>query len=259
MTMALALDESIALAMETDVRLLPLLPELLVDLWELGTSADQVVSALESIGVEQESSILDLACGKGAVAVRLAERMRARVEGVDAFEPFLETARSMAMERGVGDRCSFSRGDIRKRLGQEGHYDVVLLLSVGPLSGDHEKTVGDLRTLVRKGGYIVIEDGFLAEGVERLAGAEAYAGHTEMLRRLTASGDVLDKEIICSAEQTRAMNDKNTELIRQRARAVKASHPGFERLIDEYVARQELETEILGRDLICALWILRRI
>lgn len=40
-TMNLDLDESVAQAMETDVRLLPLLPELLTDLWELGPSAEQ--------------------------------------------------------------------------------------------------------------------------------------------------------------------------------------------------------------------------
>ena len=34
--MTLDLDESVAQAMEADVRLLPLLPELLTDLWELG-------------------------------------------------------------------------------------------------------------------------------------------------------------------------------------------------------------------------------
>ena len=57
-------------------------------------------------------------------------------------------------------------------LAQASEYDVVLLLSVGPVSGDHEQTVADLRTLVRAGGYIVIDDGFLAEGVAHLRGAE---------------------------------------------------------------------------------------
>ncbi len=59
------LDESVAQAMETDVQLLPLLPELLTDLWELGASAAQIVSALKSVGVEPESKVLDLACWEG--------------------------------------------------------------------------------------------------------------------------------------------------------------------------------------------------
>ena len=257
--MTLDLDESVAQAMEIDVRLLPLLPELLTDLSELGSSAEQVVSALESVGVNPESTVLDLACGKGAVAVALAQRLGVRVEGVDGFLPFLKAARSLAAERGVSSRCAFEQGDIRNLLGQEGQYDAVLLLSVGPVSGDHEQTIAGLRTLVRTGGHMVIEDGFLADGVEHLAGAEGYAGHSETLRQLTAWGDVVDREVVCSVEETRSVNQRNTDLIRQRAGLVRAIHPDFARLIDEYVERQERETQILGTDLVCAIWVLRRI
>jgi SAM-dependent methyltransferase len=256
--MTLDVNESVAQAMETDVRLLPLLPELLSDLWELGPSAKQVVAALESVGVKPDSTVLDLACGKGAVAVALAEQLGVRVEGIDAFQPFLQAARALATERGVFHRCRFEQGDIRNLLGQKEQYDVALLLSVGPVLGDYEQTIAGLRRLVRAGGYIVIEDGFLADGVAHLPLAEGYAGHSETLRRLTACGDVVAQEVICPMEQARSVNQRNTDLIRQRASVVRASHPAFEQLIDEYVARQERETQILGTDVLCAIWVLRR-
>jgi len=257
-SMTLDLDESVAHAMETDVRLLPVLPELLTDLWELGPSAEQVVAALESVGVGPDDTVLDLACGKGAVAVALAEHLGVRVEGIDAFPPFLQAARALATERGVSHRCRFEQGDIRHLLGQEAQYDVALLLSVGPVLGDYEQTMAGLRRLVRAGGYIVIEDGFLADGVAHVPLAEGYAGHSETLRRLTACGDVVAQEVICPTEQARSVNQRNTELIRQRARLVKARHPAFEQLIDDYVARQERETRMLGTDVLCAIWVLRR-
>ena len=256
--MTLDVNESVAQAMETDVRLLPLLPELLSDLWELGPSAEQVVAALESVGVEPDSTVLDLACGKGAVAVALAEQLGVRVEGIDAFQPFLQAARALATERGVSHRCRFEQGDIRNLLGQEEQCDVALLLSVGPVLGDYEQTIAGLRRLVRAGGYIVIEDGFLADGVAHLPLAEGYAGHSETLRQLTACGDVIAQEVICPTEQARSVNQRNTDLIRQRASVVRASHAAFEQLIDEYVARQERETQILGTDVLCAIWVLRR-
>ena len=59
-------------------------------------------------------------------------------------------------------------------------------------------------------------------------------------------------------EQARSVNQRNTDLIRQRASLIRASHPAFERLIDEYVARQERETLFLGTDVLCAIWVLRR-
>lgn len=256
--MTLDLDESVAQAMETDVRLLPLLPELLADLWELGPSAEDVVAALESVGVAPNAAIFDLACGKGAVAVALAERLGVRVEGIDAFQPFLDAARALATERGISHSCRFQQGDIRNLLGQEGHYDVALLLSVGPVLGDYEQTIAGLRRLVRPGGYIVIEDGFRADGAAHLPLAEGYAGHSETLRQLTACGDVIAQEVICPTEQARSVNRRNTDLIRQRANAVRASHPAYEQLIDEYVARQERETQLLGSEVLCAIWVLRR-
>lgn len=251
-------DELVARAMEADVRLLPVLPSLLIDLSDLGPSPEQIVSACQAVGVASESRVLDLGCGKGAVAVALAERLCLRVEGIDAFPPFLQSARELAKERGVASRCRFQKGDIRKLLGKEGHYDAVLLLSVGPVSGNYERTIADIRTLVRKGGHIVIEDVFLADAIAQLPGAGDYAGRTETIRRLTACGDQLVWEVRSSAEETRSLNERNTDLIRRRAHIVKASHPDLNELIDEYVARQERETQLLGTDVICATWVLRR-
>lgn len=257
--MAPDVDESVARAMETDVRLLPVLPGLLSDLSELGPSPEQIVSVFQAVGVERESLVLDLGCGKGVVAVALAEHLGLRVEGIDAFPPFLQSARARAKERGVASTCRFRKGDIRDLFGKEGRYDAVLLLSVGPVSGDYAQTIAGIRTLVRQGGHIVIEDGFLADGVAQRPDTDGYSGLSETLRRLTACGDQLVWQVPSSAEETRLMNERNTDLIRRRAHLVKASHPDLTELIDEYVARQESETRILGTDVLCAVWVLRRV
>ena len=75
---------------------------------------------------------------------------------------------------------------------------------------------------------------------------------------MTAWGDVVAQEVISPTEQVRSVNRRNTDLIRQRASLVRASHPAFEKLIDDYVARQERETQILGTDVLCAIWVLQR-
>lgn len=250
--------EEIARTLETEPRLLPVLPELLADLDELGTSAEEIVAALRAGGVPRGGRALDLGCGKGAVAVALAERLGLAVDGIDAFPPFLESARALAEARGVGGSCSFREGDLRERLGSPGDFDAVLLLSVGPVLGDHERTVAGLRTLVPPGGLVVLEDGFLAEGVAPPEGCEGYAPREETLRRLTARGDALVYESVSPPDATRALNEENTEKIRRRARALRAERPDLAGAIDAYVARQERETEILGTDLICAIWVLRR-
>jgi len=64
-------------------------------------------------------------------------------------------------------------------------------------------------------------------------------------------------EVVWTPEETRAVNRRNTELIRRRAEEVKTKRPDLADAVDRYVARQERETEILGTKLICALWLLR--
>lgn len=256
--MGLTLDEQVARSMEADVRILHLLPALLADLQELGTPADLIVSALRGVGLQAGATVLDLGCGKGAVAVALAERLALQVQGIDGFAPFLDAARSLAAARGVSSSCLFRKEDIRSRLGKNGRYEAVLLLSIGPISGDHRKTVGDLRTLVRPGGYIVIEDGFFADGVAGLPGCKGYADRKETRRRLTSHGDRLVTEVLCPAEETRLVNERNNALIQKRASLLRVRHPDLAEAIDEYVAGQQRETEILGADLICAVWVLQR-
>ncbi len=252
------LHDEIARTMETEPRLLPLLPELLADVPEIGASVAQILGLLREVGLPAGSRVLDLGAGKGAVAVALAAELGFRVDGIEAFPPFMEAGRALASRRGVADRCRMEAGDLRQHLGRPETYDAVLLLSVGPVLGDHRRTVGGLRTLVRPGGLLVLEDGFLAQGIDALEHCEGYAGRDETVRQLTAHGDELLREQIIPAGVMREINEKNTALIRARARGLMARHPDRADALAAYVARQEEETRRLGTDLICATWVLRR-
>ena len=250
--------ERVARAMEVDVRLLPLLPELLADLEGLGSRPHEIAELLKAAGAPAGASVLDLGCGKGAVSVALAERLGARVVGVDAFPPFLEAARRLAAERGVAPLCTFREGDILEVLRGEASHDVVLLVSVGPLLGDHRRTLEGLRRQVQAGGLVLIADGFLADGVDALPGYEGCASRAGTLRQLAAFGDVLVREIVTPPAETRAENDRYTALIRGRAERLCRLHPDLAGLIDAYVARQEHEVAQIEHGFVCTTWVLRR-
>src|SRR5438093_8925253 len=66
--------------------------------------------AWQLLGIEPGMEVLDLACGFGRIANRLAA-LGARVTGVDASEAFLEMARRDAEERGV--EVELVHGDMR--------------------------------------------------------------------------------------------------------------------------------------------------
>jgi SAM-dependent methyltransferase len=192
------------------------------------------------------------------VSVALAERLGARVLGVDAFPPFLEAAQALASERGVRDLCTFREGDILEVLRGSASHDVVLLVSVGPLLGDHRRTLEGLRRQVRPGGLILMADGFLAAGVEALPGYEGCSSQAGTLSQLAGFGDFLVREIVTPPGETRVANDRYTALIRGRAERLRRLHPDLGGLLDAYVARQEHEVDEIERGFVCATWVLRR-
>src|SRR4030081_3506074 len=69
--------------------------------------------------------ILDLACGKGELLCRWADRFAVGGLGIDISEVFLSAARQRAVELGVDQSVSFARGDASKTQLQENAFDVV--------------------------------------------------------------------------------------------------------------------------------------
>ncbi|HUU62475.1 MAG TPA: class I SAM-dependent methyltransferase [Dehalococcoidia bacterium] len=257
------MDESqqreVAEAFDATPELLPFIPELLSDLWALGCSLEVIVELLRPLGLPAETTrVLDLGCGKGAVALTLAREFGFQALGVDFFEPFIEEARRHAEEMGLASRCGFVCEDIRDTLLKANDFDVVIYASVGVL-GRLDECVAKLRQCIHPGGYMLIDAVFLAdpEKVESLW-HEHCATHQESLRRLTAHGDALLHEVIIPTEDVKALNRKYTELIRRRAEKLAELHPEAADSFLWYVEKQERESEIMETTMISAVWLLQR-
>ncbi|WP_457752903.1 class I SAM-dependent methyltransferase [Thermococcus sp.] len=100
--------------------------------------------------------ILDLACGFGRHAIKLAE-LGHEVVGVDIMEGFLEIARKTAEERGVN--VKFMKGDMRK-LNFRNEFDIVLLLftSFGYFSDEENfKVLKNVHVALKSGGLFVLD------------------------------------------------------------------------------------------------------
>lgn len=81
------LEGQIAEAMECTPDFLPLLPEILEDLEELGGSAARIVELLRPLELPSGARVLDLGSGKGAVLLAVVDELDVDGVGVDAFPP----------------------------------------------------------------------------------------------------------------------------------------------------------------------------
>jgi SAM-dependent methyltransferase len=253
------LNQQIARSLETTVELLPFLPELLVDLWALGCSVETIVDLLRPLELgDPERRVFDVGCGKGAVAVSVAKALGCSVYGVDGFEPFIDEARERAKAAGVAELCTFECGDMREAVKQVRDHDVAIYAAHGPMLAGRP-CVETLRRCVRSGGYIVVDDGFLIDGVEsKPPGYEDHLPHDQTVAAMTAHGDHLVEEVIMSPEEWHADDDRINDSILWRAEALAVRHPEASSQLEEYVRGQQRECETLKAIHIPATWLLRR-
>ena len=113
-------------------------------------------AAWRFLGLEPGMEVLDLACGHGRIANRLAAR-GARVTGLDASELFLERARADAAARGV--EVEYVHGDMRA-IPWQGRFDRVLnwFTAFGYHADDElHGILRGVRAALRPGGRFVLE------------------------------------------------------------------------------------------------------
>jgi 2-polyprenyl-3-methyl-5-hydroxy-6-metoxy-1,4-benzoquinol methylase len=80
-------------------------------------TADELEHFGERLQLGPDSRLLDVGCGSGGPALRLAERTGARVTGIDLVEDGIATASRLAEERGLAHRARFVRADAGGPLG----------------------------------------------------------------------------------------------------------------------------------------------
>jgi ubiquinone/menaquinone biosynthesis C-methylase UbiE len=239
--------------------LLSFMPYLLQDLWSLGSSVDEIIQAVRELNLPSEKTkVLDLGCGKGAVAVKLASECGFKVTGIDAMESFLNDARKKANEFNVGHLCTFINQDILEYIKKEGDYAIVIFASLGGIFGSFRDTILKLRRLIKNGGYIIIDDGFLKEGVVlNRKGYLHYRSYDETIKELTFFNDRIVNEIN-TTDLNREINYNYLGLIKPRAEELINIHPELTSEIRNYIKTQGEECKILDEMVEGRVWLLQK-
>lgn len=239
---------------------LPYVPYLLQDLWELGTPANDIIDIIrQHIPQPENLKVLDLACGKGAIAIPLAHELGMAVKGVDIIPEFIEFAKEKAIERGVDDLCTFSVEDIKETAAREQDYDMVLFLGVGDVFGNAEKTMETLAGFVRPGGYVVLEEAYVGDNnKEDLHFETDYPSYEEWINANEKAGLRLLAKKEEDEEDMIESNSGCNDAINRRARELSEKYPDKKALFDEYIQSQLDECYDLENNLSAAVWLLQR-
>ena len=250
--------EMIAYALEIDPRLLPWIPELLSDFDELGSNAALIVEVLGDLGLPASARVADLGCGKGAVAVAIAKAFGCRVDGIELFQPFVDSCLQRAAAAGVSELCSFRRADILKLAGRTEPADVAVYAALGDVLGPLDETIGVIRRFVRPGGFILICEGYIKDGgTSDFPGFEDSASREETLRRLQSHGDVLKHELIEPIDHSEAYAREIAQ-IQRRVENLADRHPELEAEFMKYFENQRREYEYMAANVVPAIWALQR-
>ena len=241
--------------------LLPFLPYLLQDLWELGSSPPQIMSLIEKhIPLTNNLRILDLACGKGAVSVHIAKDLRVKVDGFDLFPEFIEYAKEKAIEHSVRDLCSFYIADINEIVLTAKGYDCVIFGAVGNVLGNPEEALCKLQQTIKPNGFIIIDESYLPDGCNNEI--ISYQNYEYLFRHdwfnlfQDCNLDLIEEIISDGGENN---TEKEMTAIIKRANELITSHPDHKELFMNYVQSQQNEYSDIEKSLVNVTWILRNI
>ena len=252
------LSESVARAMDgSDGRIVPFLPYILQDAWELGTDPATVLGLVRRHARDHSRlRVADLGCGKGAVSVRLAKSLGCRSLGIDGIREFVDCAEAKAAEAGVAHLCLFEVADIRERIEALGRFDVIVLGAIGPVFGDYRATLATLAPHMRDGGLIVVDDGFFPD--------DSRSTHPQVLKRgeamsqIAAAGMRLVEEVPVGGEAIKSQNETMFRDLRKRCLELMKRFPERKSLFEDYVRRQVEENEFLEGEVECAVLAIKR-
>lgn len=241
----------VARSVDAPPRLAPVLDELFRDLGALGSMPRRIAGMLARAGIRPRHRVIDLGCGKGAVAVAAAARLGCRITGIDAFPPFVHAATDLARARSVAHLCRFRTGDVRRAAGR---FDAGLMIGLFPLAAAADV----LRPRVRRGGIYLIDDVFLDP---RHPAARRYAGiptRPESRAILEHTGDRVREVIVPRRAEIARLNAGLLSLLDRRARALMRTHPQLRPDLSEFLRRQRSANRDLTGPLRPAIWMVER-
>ncbi len=238
-----------------ETKLLPYLPYILQDLWELGSDPATMLNLIKRNVAKKNLRILDLGCGKGALAIKLAKNLKCTVKGIDALPEFIEAAKKYAEKYKVRDFCAFEVNDIRSVIGRLKGFDVIVLGAIGPVLGNISEALAKTAKALNKPGYVLMDDAYLAD-----ESTQSYARclrKKEFYSQICSAGFKIIQEVLIDKNLQRKTDKAMYRKIAKRVNELICRYPSKKRLLQNYLESQEYENLMLENELVSGTWLLK--
>jgi cyclopropane fatty-acyl-phospholipid synthase-like methyltransferase len=140
---------------------------------------DEICRILNEQLVNHTHKFLDAGCGNGCFSLKIAEKYRASVEGIDLSQDVINVAISHSTSQKLNQLCTFHVGDFTEIHGDERYTSI---LSVGSLywSQDLCKTLHTWSRLLVENGSLIIFSNLENEGLS--VEEQQLIGQTKFIR-----------------------------------------------------------------------------
>jgi len=109
--------------------------------------------------------LLDVACGAGGPALRIAAKTNCSIVGIDAHEQAISTARSLAEQRGLSTQADFQRADAQRPLPFPDHsFDAITCIDAINHLADRPCVIAEWTRLLQVGGRMLFTDPIVITG-----------------------------------------------------------------------------------------------
>ena len=128
-------------------------------------TADEQDKFLGWLDLSSGRPLLDIACGSGGPALRIAERTGCSVVGIDVHEQAIATANSLAAQRGLAEHAQFQVADATTQLTfPDAGFDAITCIDAINHLPNRPSVIADWARLLKPGGRLLFTDPITVTG-----------------------------------------------------------------------------------------------